>query len=248
MDIDWALEQLRKYIHLKERIALPIHEVRQNKKTRARGSADELRDIEHVVHAIADATYQERPRMRGEDLVHLLIWELTSGDTVRDKLGLSEPAPSITGSQMHPWVWDAARPHWVSGNHDAAVWAAAVNVNSRLQKKVDRRDIGESKLLAECFSIHPPEAGRPRLRLCDDTNPDLFRDVHRGAGSLGRGLYSAVRNPLNHVDLAEHQIGKPEALEALAGFSLLSRWIDRASVENKDDEHGAGEVEKSIQA
>lgn len=230
MDIEWALGQLREYLYLNERIPLPDDEVRPNKKTRRRGTNDELRSNEHVVRTIFEATYGEATRWVGEDLVHKLIWELTDGNAVRDKLGMSAPAPTFTGNQLHPWVWDAARPHWTSGNHDAAVWAAAVNVNSRLQHKVGRREVGESKLLTECFSTQDPEVGRPRLRLCDDSNPDLFRDVHIGAASLGRGLYSAVRNPLNHVDAVEHQIGDAEALEALAGFSLLSRWIDRALV------------------
>jgi hypothetical protein len=230
MDVTWALEQLERWKHLQERVPLPPEKVQPNRKTRVRGTAVELRNIDNVVKAIAEATYKDAPRHVNVDYVQTLIWELTEGDEVRARLGLTVAAPTFRADSMHPWVWDAARPHWTSGNHDAAVWAAAVNVNSRLQQKVDRHDIGESKLFNEVFSLQPPEPKRPRLRLVDEGNPDLFKDVHLGAAALGRGLYSAVRNPLNHVEAEVHQIGEGEALEALAGFSLLSRWIDRAEV------------------
>lgn len=234
MDVAYALSQLDEYKRLYERVPLPPEEVRQNRKTRPRGSAEELHNIDNVVLAIAEATYGTAPRRVYGELVQTLIWELTQGEEVRQRLGLDSPAPTFNATSMHPWVWDAAKPHWLSGNHDAAVWAAAVNVNSRLQQKVGRFNLGETKLLTEVFSVHPPEPNRPRLRLTDESNPDLFKDVHLGAAALGHGLYSAVRNPLNHVDAARHQIGEPEALEALAGFSLLSRWIDRASVAKAD--------------
>ncbi len=230
MEIEWALEQLEQWKWLRVRIPLPPEDVKANRKTRTRGTVVERRNIDNVVKAIAEATYDVVPRYVNEDDVQTLIWDLTDGKEVRARLGLTVEAPTFRASSMHPWVWDAARPHWTSGNHDAAVWAAAVNVNSRLQHKVERYDIGEGKLLNEVFSIQPPEMNRPRLRLVDEINPDLFKDVHLGAAALGRGLYSAVRNPLNHVDAEVHQIGEGEALEALAGFSLLSRWIDRAEV------------------
>jgi len=161
-----------------------------------------------------------------------MIWELTTGDEVRERLGLNEAtAPRINVDALHPWVWEAARPHWTADNYDAAVWAAAVNVTSRLQQKVGRRDVGEGSLIAECFSTDPAAPGRPRLRRCDQSNPSLFKDMHSGAISFGRGLYSAVRNPLTHDADRERHGGQIEYLEALAAFSLLARWISEAAVE-----------------
>lgn len=230
MDVEWALEQLRHYLSLMERVPLPEEQRRVNRKTRLRGSQEEIENFENIVRLIAESLYKEPKRWVNPEYARLLIWELTSGDEVREKLGIDEPAPVFDAATLHPWVWAAARPHWLSGNHNAAVWAASVNVNTRLQHKIARHNIGESKLLDEAFSVKDPEPGRPRLRLVDNANPDLFRDLHVGAASLGRGLYSAVRNPLNHVGADVHQLGEPESLEALAGFSLLSRWIDRAVV------------------
>ncbi|MER6974400.1 TIGR02391 family protein [Nocardioides sp. NPDC000445] len=51
---------------------------------------------------------------------------------------------------------------------------------------------------------------------------------------LGQGLFSGIRNPLNHVgadDLTEQ-----EALETLAAWSLFARWVDRAVVAIDDQE------------
>lgn len=236
MDLEWALEQLASWLTLHERVPLPADEVRPNRKTRLRGSATELANIQNVVKAIAEVTFGQPFHYVNEDLVRRLIWELTSGDEVRAKLGVDEPAPLFDASALHPWVWEAAKPHWTSGNHDAAVWAAGVNVNSRLQRKVGRRDIGEGQLLRESFSPDEPKPGRPRLRLSDLDNPALFQDLHVGASNFGQGLYSSVRNVLNHVDADEHSIRESEAIEALSAFSLLARWIDRASVENVDSE------------
>lgn len=230
VDVEWALGELRRYLSLHERVPLPPEEATPGRKQRLRGSLDERKANENVVSEIAQAVYGPGRHYIGADEVRRLIWELTEGDIVREKLGIDAPAPVFEGASMHPWVWDAARPHWSSGNHHAAVWAAAINVNSRLQTKLGRKELGESKLLNEAFSTEPPQVGRPRLRLCDESNPSLFKDLHTGASALGRGLFSAVRNPLNHVDASEHGLGEAESLEALAGFSLLARWIDRAEV------------------
>lgn len=54
--------------------------------------------------------------------------------------------------------------------------------------------------------------------------------MHVGASNLGQGLYSAVRNVLNHTDATEHSFREADSIESLAAFSLLARWIDRAEV------------------
>ncbi|MFE2567778.1 TIGR02391 family protein [Streptomyces mirabilis] len=62
----------------------------------------------------------------------------------------------------------------------------------------------------------------------EDDGSDTFRSVHRGAMALAEGCYAAIRNPNSHEDglpeLPEH-----EALEQLAAFSLLARWVDAAT-------------------
>ncbi|RAJ47987.1 MULTISPECIES: TIGR02391 family protein [unclassified Streptomyces] len=79
------------------------------------------------------------------------------------------------------------------------------------------------------FSQGPPQAGESRLRLMDDDGGDTFRSVHRGAMAFAEGCYAGIRNPNSHEDglpeLHEH-----EALEQLAAFSVLARWVDTASL------------------
>lgn len=161
-------------------------------------------------------------------MVRKLIFELEEGIEVRERLGLMPSGPALAANTLHPWVWEAARPHWEGGNYDAAVWAAAINVNTQLKNKARRPDLGESNLVEAAFGISPPEPGRVRLRLCDETNPALFKDRHLGALSLGRGLFSGVRNPLNHVGAED--LTEQEALETLAAWSLFARWIAQADV------------------
>ena len=166
--------------------------------------------------------------------VRSLIFELEEGIEVREKLGLTlSPGPALAADTLHPWVWEAARPHLDSGNHDAAVWAAAINVNTKLKDKAERPDLGETKLVQEAFGTGNPEPGKVRLRLCDDSNPDLFKDRHIGAMQFGQGLFSGVRNPLNHVGAED--LSEREALETLAAWSLFARWVDRADVAVGED-------------
>ncbi|WP_420884091.1 TIGR02391 family protein [Micromonospora sp. CPCC 205547] len=58
---------------------------------------------------------------------------------------------------------------------------------------------------------------------------DTYRSLHRGARAFAEGLYAAIRNPGMHTpppaDGGEEQL----ALEQLAAFSLLARWVDQAA-------------------
>ncbi|MEV0942454.1 TIGR02391 family protein [Micromonospora wenchangensis] len=154
---------------------------------------------------------------------------------IEANLSLDESGPQMAADDLHPWVWNAARPHWESGNHRAAIHAAAMNVNSRMRKKLDRYDVSEAKAVREAFSVEDPQPGRPRLRLASKTDPEHFKSLHGGAGNFGAGLFSAVRNPVAHLPDGEHDVPEREALECLAAFSLLARWIDRAEVEQKPE-------------
>ncbi|WP_228121219.1 TIGR02391 family protein [Streptomyces fagopyri] len=79
------------------------------------------------------------------------------------------------------------------------------------------------------FSLNAPKVDESRLRLMPDDGSDTFRSIHRGAMAFAEGCYAGIRNPNSHEDglpeLPEH-----EALEQLAAFSVLARWVDRASL------------------
>lgn len=62
-----------------------------------------------------------------------------------------------------------------------------------------------------------------------DDGSDTFRSVHRGVAAFAEGAFAAIRNPNSHEaglpELPEH-----EALEQLAVFSALARWVDTAAL------------------
>ncbi|MCX5114761.1 TIGR02391 family protein [Streptomyces sp. NBC_00378] len=124
------------------------------------------------------------------------IAQLEAEQELADNLGSG--APQLDASTMHPWVWGSVQGLWGSGHYRQAVGMAAVAVNAQSQAKLGRKDLSESKLLGEAFSIKPPEAGKPRLRLGPNDGSDTWRSRHEGAGAFARGVYSAIRTPIAH--------------------------------------------------
>lgn len=106
---------------------------------------------------------------------------------------------------------------------------AAKAVNAQTQAKLSRRDLSDGRLFGDAFTITPPVAGKPRLRLMPNDSSDTFKSRHEGAASFARGLYSAIRNPIAHE--VDEELDENEALEQLAAFSILARWVDAAAVE-----------------
>jgi len=152
---------------------------------------------------------------------------LVRDEEVRARLG--DDAPQVSAATMHSWVWEGAWALWRGGHFREAVTAAAKKVNAEAQNKIGRRDVSETKLFQSAFSLNAPKVDEPRLRLMADDGSDTFRSVHRGAMALAEGYYAGIRNPNSHEDglpeLFEH-----EALEQLAAFSVLARWVDTATL------------------
>ncbi|MEU1410144.1 TIGR02391 family protein [Streptomyces sp. NPDC005731] len=168
-----------------------------------------------------------QPYWRHREAAHRAIAQLKAEQELIDNLGSG--APQMDAATLHPWVWGSVQGLWSSGHYREAVGMAAKAVNAQAQAKLGRKDLSEAKLLAEAFSTKPPISGHPRLRLDTDDGSDTFRSRHEGAGSFARGVYSAIRNPIAHE--LDHELDENEALEQLAAFSILARWIDDANVE-----------------
>ncbi|RAN94815.1 TIGR02391 family protein [Micromonospora noduli] len=245
----WVLDEWNKFLDMTERVKTREADPDRNGQIKNiysfKVSDDEVKKQLSTVRLTFQRVFEDW-KWRGfgslnaqvkamRDEIHAYLPMIERSEEIDANLSVEEPGPQITADALHPWVWSAARPHWESGNDRAAIHAAAVNINSRLRKKLGRFDVSESKAIREAFSLEDPQPGRPRLRLCPPDDPDHFKSVHVGAVNFGCGLFAGVRNPVAHLTDEDHDLSEGEALECLAAFSLLARWIDRAEVRQKPD-------------
>lgn len=188
------------------------------------------RILDRVIPDWRTADWEEakkQPMWRHREAANRAVALLEAEQELQENLGSG--APQLDAATLHPWVWGSVAGLWSSGHFREAVGAAARAINAQAQAKLARRDPSEAKLLSDAFSTNAPTTGHPRLRLSVDDGGDTFKNRHDGAGNFARGVYSAIRNPIAHEEgdeLEEH-----EALEQLAAFSILARWVDAATVD-----------------
>ncbi|WEH34798.1 TIGR02391 family protein [Streptomyces sp. AM 4-1-1] len=242
LDIHWARGELARFLELTElyRLPDPPGVMIFSSSLSNRGSQRDIVASAHVVEKILDRVLPhwktDVPSDRNEEInrwcQHREAAQRADAALQRDteiSERLGDNAPQLSAATMHPWVWQGAGALWQSSHFREAVTAAARKVNAETQNKVQRRDLSETKLFQNAFSLAPPKEGEHRLRLMEDDGGDTFRSVHRGAMAFADGCYAGIRNPNSHEDglpeLPEH-----EALEQLAALSVLARWVDKAAV------------------
>jgi hypothetical protein len=96
-----------------------------------------------------------------------------------------------------------------------------------LQERLGRRDVSNKALVEQAFSLKPPERDQPRLRVRDDDGSEGYMSAQVGALQFGTGCFMALRNPAAHEN---EELAEQEALEQLAAFSILARWIERTKL------------------
>jgi hypothetical protein len=114
------------------------------------------------------------------------------------------------------------------------VRAASVKLNAETQNKLGARDLSETALFQIAFSADEPTPTRPRLRPPEDDGGKTALSIRRGIMAFAEGCFAGIRNPTSH-DLQE-ELPEHEALEQLAAFSVLARWVDRATVYRRPPE------------
>ena len=142
---------------------------------------------------------------------------------------LGENAPQISAADLHPWAWSGARSLWQSAHYRSAVEDAAKKLNAETQNKVGRRDVAETDLFKQAFSLDAAAPGKARLRRMKPDDSDTYRSLQRGAMALAEGIFAGIRNPLTHE--AGIELDEQVALEYLAALSILARWVDDSTVE-----------------
>lgn len=153
--------------------------------------------------------------------------ELVRAEEVKENLG--ENAPELSAAELHPWIWGGAKSLWQSGHYREAVEGAIKKLNAETQNKVARRDVSETDLFKQAFSMDEPKASKARLRRMKDDGSDTYKSVQRGAMTFAEGVFAGIRNPLSHE--ADQELAEQQALEYLAALSVLARWVDESTVE-----------------
>lgn len=186
-----------------------------------------IKDVGPLVAKVKTRTGGQLVELQsGIDLARRALGHLaTSAETERHILGTS--APTMAADALHSLVWGAAAKLWRDEHHSSAVQRAATFLNAHVQDLTSRRDVSDSVLMAQVFSLNPPEDGKPRLRWPGDDSDLTVKAMRTGLLQFSQGCFAAIRNPATH---GTADIPPQEALEQLAILSTLARWIDQCDL------------------
>lgn len=238
MDRDWAITEIDTFLQHTAQVVPDMGPGVAYFGTVMRGSQTEASARAHVVEQILDRVLPSwKKDQPGKDKDYAWLRDQASRAKAAlqreaelvDKLG--DNAPDMDAANLHPWAWEAGSSFWNSGFYHQAVMQAAIRINSETQAKLRRVDVSEVALFNEAFSLSEPKSGAARLRLAANDGSKTFENLHRGARAFADGLYTAIRNPGMHAPAPSDGGEEHVALEQLAAFSLLARWVDQAEVE-----------------
>lgn len=240
MNNEWAMSQLDIFIAqttVRQRPPVPgipgvfYHTV---------STDEEITKQAQVVESILDRAIRswrkiEADRYKSRWMVHHFAAirareALLRAQEIRENLG--ENAPELPASDFHPWIWGGAASLWHSGHLREAIKGAIRKLNAETQNKVRRRDVSETDLFNQSFTLEAAQSGKPRLRRMKPDDSRTSKNVQRGAMQFAEGIFAGIRNPLAHED--EHDLTEQQALEYLAALSVLARWVDDATVERME--------------
>ncbi len=237
MDPDWAADEIDGFLRVTAQVVPDMGPGIAYFGTVMRGPETEASARAHVIEQILDRLLPgwRKDRPQADKEFRWLRDQASRGKAALERQAelaekLGDHAPEMDAANLHPWAWESGASLWNSGFHYQAVMQAAIQINTETQAKLGRVDVSEVALFNEAFSLSEPKVGAARLRLAEDDGSRTYENLHRGARAFADGLYTAIRNPGMHTpapaDGGEEQI----ALEQLAAFSLLARWVDQADV------------------
>lgn len=229
-----AAEQMTAFIHMIEYIVSSSPGVFGSF---ARGREEDITGQAQVVEQVLD---RATPQRRGQVIEGGRRWQglrqaagrgvaqIERAQELEEMLGYD--APRISAADIHPWIWSGARSLWRSGHVVQAVRDAVTKLNAETQNKVGHRDVSETNLFKQSFSLDEAKQGRSRLRRIPPVDSDTYRSGQRGAMAFAEGAFAGIRNPLSHE--ADQELIRQVALEYLAALSVLAPWVDDSIVEN----------------
>ena len=236
LDPEWAISEIDEFLRVTAQGVPDMGAGMTYLGTVMLGSETDAAARAHVVEQILDralpAWRKDRPSKDSEftwlrDQASRAKAALQRSEELAEKLG--DNAPDMDAANLHPWAWENGKSYWNTSHYHQAVMQAAIRINAETQAKLGRMDISETDLFNQAFSLKDPEPGASRLRLADNDGSKTYENLHRGARAFAEGLYAAIRNPGMHTPSGggEEQL----ALEQLAAYSLLARWVDQARVQ-----------------
>lgn len=234
---DEALRLIDEFIHLTDQVGIDTAPGITFFGTTMRGDVGQISQAAYKVERILDLLF---PRWRFDveaggnnykftrkKAEHARV-EIEEGTLLRLRNEREGLDAEIVPAGLHPWVWNAASGLWSQSFYMHAILESAKQIVTECQRKLVRFDLSEADLFAQAFSLADPKEGSPRLRLMEDNGGDTYKNVHKGAIALAQGLFWGIRNPGSHH--TDQPIDKQVALEQLAAFSVLARWVDQAQV------------------
>ncbi|MGV9772618.1 TIGR02391 family protein [Streptosporangium sp. NPDC003464] len=232
MNIEWCIERLEAYCNAlltldKFAYANTNHQATEEAEQLVLRLSPTAHTIMQRLDPELVARYSWDNRWEVRQHANVALGMLLDLREVEENLG--PKGPSIHASQLHPWVWDAASTFWDAGHHREAVEQAARAISAHAQAKLGRKDISEGNLLKQGFTREDPRPGAPRFRFPGDRNTETWRSRQEGAVAFASGCFTGIRNVAVHQHTLDWD--EQEALEYLAAFSVLARWIDTCQVE-----------------
>lgn len=235
VDLDWAAEQCELLIKQASNAEQALKTVTSGGRNEHRGPAlAALNEQAEVVRTIAQQISPDTlPYFRA--VSDIRDWTQVAGKVlgaVKARRDYSEQlgpvGPVLAADGMHAQVWKVASAYWDTGLYDDAIEAAAKFVRAQARTKVGKANLDESAV-GDLFSKADPTEGMPRLRFpeVDREDPKTWEATHQGALHFTKGAFLALRNPRSHHILVSEE---QHALEELAAFSLIARWIDQCEV------------------
>lgn len=243
MDVEWAIAKLEHFLEL-TKLSPPrrvpgmtvigsgmVNQGDPDAIVRSAAVVEQI--IDKVIPGWRDTVSSEQNKTVNRWCQHIEAAQraralLQDQEETRQKLG--ESAPDLNAASLHPWAWQGAKSLWESGHYREAIGAAARKINAETQNKVSRKNVTETALFKECFSADDPQPEKPRLRVMPNDGSSTYKSVQRGVMAFAEGCFAAIRNPAAHLD-GQEELRESEALEQLAAFSVLARWVDMATVE-----------------
>ncbi len=235
LDPEWAVSEIDQFLHVTGQVVPDIPGVTYF-GTVMRGPETEAAAKAHVVEQILDRVlpgWRKGCPLKDDEYDWLRDQASRAKSALQRSAELAEKlgdnAPDMDAANLHQWAWENGKTYWNTSHYHQAVMQAAIRINAEAQAKLGRMDVSETGLFNEAFTLDAPKPGAPRLRLAKDDGSKTYQNLHRGARAFAEGLYAAIRNPGMHTPSGggEEQL----ALEQLAAFSLLARWVDQADVE-----------------